>query len=347
MNLKDFSINILLTTLCLLYKNCILGAESKLSITFGETAKEIQYTYAKCKTNDIIINKSYIDLSNIELQDKICNIKLSTHQDSSITAIFDDCIRKYHISDAQLFCDRYETPLTKVSYSVPKMTATNTATSSSQIQMSYRGDGTFCGKDTMLISGNIYISKANMQYAILPSQDTIKSTIWVTEKDEERIIYNSSTRKKLLLLEETSYAYLKDFAYPIFIDCKRTYTQQGKVLLNSRNMLYLDYKTLANIQESYNIQNNTHNTNFPNKIISKFHICCQGKILNATLSTKEDCNYKLAVAHVSGILYTSQKGQTKKDVSKDININMTSFPSGRYTVYLYVNGERLSRTINI
>lgn len=349
MNLKLFYDRALLIAFCFLYNVCcIWGAELNFDFT-GDKTEIIEYNRATLKNSDVMVDKSKIDLSCIELQDEIYSVKLSACPDSNkISVIFNDCIKQYNSLDNHFFCHSYETPLTRITYRKPKLSFIDAFANQSNVQMSYMGDGVYCDKDSIAISGNVSMARENKAYVILPSLDTIKSVVWMTRMDEEHIRHKSSMqRKELLLLEETSFVYLKGFDYPIFIDCQKTYKQKGKTLSKSRDMWCLDRSFLNDLQKINAEGSNSANGNSEIDIVGDFHVYDDESTLNATFSTTEDTDYNIIVANVSGILYASKKGHACKGVSQSVKVDVSCFPSGKYAVYLNVKGKRYSRVINI
>lgn len=93
MNRSIFFDRALTVAFCLLYVCHIWGVELNFDFA-GDKTEIIEYNRVTLKNSDVMVDKSKIDLSCIELQDEICSVKLSACPDSNkITAIFNDCIK--------------------------------------------------------------------------------------------------------------------------------------------------------------------------------------------------------------------------------------------------------------
>jgi len=296
---------------------------------------------------NVVINESCLDLRNIELEGTIADAHFFSVSDSLYQCIFENKMSWYSAKDGVLFCERIESPLFCIKYAFPKLVAIDSETKLNVINCDYLADGLYCGKDSMTISGQVTLKESSKGYMIFPSLDTLQCKTVANRKDNFAIAYLSKNVADMNVVEEADFYYVYGFDYPIFIIGNRKYLQQGKVLEESKYAYYLEIEpfllAIKDKQEQYPISNSEL---AQDEVLAGFRASCVGSKLDVDLTLKKDASGKILVANALGMIYVSQRFTASSGVSQSFHIDLSSYPRGRYVVYLNVTGKSYSRIVN-
>lgn len=296
---------------------------------------------------NVMIHESCLDLRNIELEGTTADAHFFSVSDSQYQCVFENEMRWYSSKEGMLFCARIESPLSRIKYTIPKIVAMDCETKLNVISCDYLAEGLYCGKDSMKINGQVSLKESSKGYMILPSLDTLKYMAVVNRKDNFAITYLSKNVADMNVVEEADFYYVYGCDYPIFIIGNRKYIQQGKVLEEIKNAYYLEVEpflfAIKDQQEQYPIGNSEL---VQDEVLAGFLASCVGSKLDVDLTLKKDASGKILVANVLGMIYVSQKFTASSGVSQSFHIDLSSYPRGRYVVYLNVAGKSYSRIIN-
>lgn len=289
-----------------------------------------------------------LDLRDMEFDGTTASFHLEA--DSLFLGIFDNELKKYVVRNGILSCYMTENPLLKIKYYVPRLAVISQKNWANGVNQKYEAAGLYCGKDSMKISGNVSLEKKQMNCIFLPSLDTLKNVYVVNRKDNYFMRGKSEETCTLNVFDNTDFFYAYGFEYPIFVSSEKKIFQQGTVVSESKQMYYFEVEpfvhSIKSNQESLGRNNIGENDVEQDKMLTKYDMSCTDKKLNVNFMLRGDGNVKVLVANVSGMVYVSREVEAKSNNLQSVNINLDSYPTGRYVVYLNVMGKSYSKIIN-
>lgn len=352
MNYGAFYINRLVCLLLVFMSSVEIMGQNKEtnSFLYLEDAERITYKQVAF-SKEVFMANECLDLRDIEFDGASISASFHSEADSLFLGIFDNDLRWYVVSNGKMACHKVETPLVKIKYNVPKLAVIKQNHWASGVKQEYEAEGLYSGKDSMKIVGCISFGKKQMNSIFLPSLDTLKNIYVVNRKDNYWVRYISKETSTLNVIDNTDFYYAYGFEYPIFVSSEKRILQQGTVVSESKRKYYFEVEpfvhSIKSNQESLVWKSvSAKDAEQADEMLARYDVSCTDKKMNVSFMLRKDGKVKVLVANVLGMVYVSREVEAKSNNLQSLNINLDSYPSGRYIVYLNVMGKNYSRTIN-
>lgn len=328
---------------------CMSQVSNAEKFLYLQDTESIAYKQVAFSKNVIEVDKE-LDLRNMEFEGTPICASFHSESDSLYLGIFDNELRWYIVGDGMLFCYREENPLLKIKYVIPRLSVIKRTNWLSSVGQNYEADALYCGRDSLKISGRVSFEKEDGINILLPSLDTLKHVYVVNRKDVYWAKFVSKESCMLNVVDNADFYYAYGFDLPIFVSREKKILQQGTIVSESKEMFYFEVEpfvsSIKGNQESLGWNCIGAKDFEQDDMLSKYDVSCTDKKLNVSFMIRGDGNVKVLVANVSGMLYVSRDVETRANILQSINVNLGSYPAGRYVVYLNVMGKSYSRIIN-
>lgn len=351
MNNRTVCISGLMFVLLIVVSNtkCMSQINRAETFSYLEDTESITYKQVVFSENIFEAGK-WLDLRDIEFDGTIASASFHSDADSLLLGIFDNELRWYDVSDGKMSCYKEENPLLKIKYVVPRLSVIKRSNWTNRAGQNYEADALYCGRDSLKISGSVSFKKEDLNNILLPSLDTLKHVYVVNRKDVYWAKFVSKENCVLNVIDNTFFYYAYGFDFPIFVSREKKMFQQGIVKTESKEMFYFEVDPF--VQSIKNNQELLFRKSIDDKgmgedgILAKYNVSCSDNKLNVSFMLRKDGKAKILVANALGMVYVSREVEAKFNNLQDISINLGSYPSGRYVVYLNVMGESYSSIIN-
>ena len=226
------------------------------------------------------------------------------------------------------------------------------------VHSDFVGYGFYCGEHMIKEVGHVVVMADGIGKLVISERDTLDNVLRIHSKTTTKFSLGTEYAKLDSVspkskIEDRYEWYWKGFRYPVFIIDKETcFTGIDKVS-DSFVCYRILPKDFSQISDSVNevirktVCNRKYNEEKAIKEKFKYDISKNGEGIDINYISLEKANIVVLVASSSGIIYrrnsyTMQAGETGK-----IQLSTNGLNSGQYVLYMNVNGNILSQSINV
>lgn len=298
------------------------------------------------------------DFSNVDISNEDHNISFSVDSLKHFHRIENCEISSYVLCDNKLEQYKIENRLLKMKFAPRLLTMKYPLNYGDSLSSFFDGYGRYCGNHVVRVSGQVSIDVDGEGSLILSKNDTLNNVLRVytlTTKamaiDFDYAVIDSSKLKQEI--EEKYEWYARGYRYPVYTIIQRTSFSNLQPVGTTRYAYRL-------LPENYTVPHDATNdsilskdslqaglTNARNDNFFHYDVILDNSFVNVDYISDRDVHITALLSNYMGILYHRQNVTAKAGSQSTISFSSAGLPRGQYVVYLNVNGEIFSKTVNI